>query len=153
MKKKTILRYRNSNTVTCTAQSSRFVSLERIFFVSLEQKRKVFKCHQRALKLRKKWRYGTGRTQESRKKRHTLRPHTLVTTHREILLNQPEIRFYSPFSDWFGTKQTSVWFKINRNMVNTIRFRFDLIRIRKKFSACRIQLAGCIIWMRLWWNI
>ena len=31
----------------------------------------------------------------------------------------------------FGTKQTSVWLQINRKMVNTILFRFDLIRIRK----------------------
>ena len=28
----------------------------------------------------------------------------------EILLNQNEIRLYLPFSDWFGTKRTSVWF-------------------------------------------
>ena len=38
----------------------------------------------------------------------------------EILLNRTEIRLYLPFPDWFGTKRTSVWFKINLKMVNTI---------------------------------
>ena len=38
----------------------------------------------------------------------------------KILLNQTEIRLYLTFSDWFGTKRTSVWFQINRNMVNSI---------------------------------
>ena len=46
----------------------------------------------------------------------------------KILSNQPEIRLYLPFSDWFGIKRTSVWFKINRKMTNTIWFRVDLIR-------------------------
>ena len=31
----------------------------------------------------------------------------------EILLNQPEIRLYLPFSGWFGTKRPSVWFQFN----------------------------------------
>ena len=55
----------------------------------------------------------------------------------EILLNQTEIRLYLPFSDWFGTKLTSVWFQINRNMVNTIWYRFDLIRFGKDISVYR----------------
>ena len=38
----------------------------------------------------------------------------------QVLLNQTEIRLYLPLSDWFGTKRTSVWFKINRKMINTI---------------------------------
>ena len=59
------------------------------------------------------------------------------TAHREILLNQTEIRLYLPFSDWFGTKQTYVWFQINRRMINTIWFRFYLIRFRKNFSVCK----------------
>ena len=46
----------------------------------------------------------------------------------EILLNQTEIRLYLPCTNWFGTKRTSVWFQINKIMVNTIWFRFDLIR-------------------------
>ena len=33
----------------------------------------------------------------------------------------------------------SVWFQINRKMVNTIWFLFDLIRLRKHFSACRTK--------------
>ena len=53
----------------------------------------------------------------------------------EILLNQPEIRLYLPLSNWFSTKRTSVWFQINRKMVNIIWFRFDLTRFRKDFSA------------------
>ena len=61
-----------------------------------------------------------------------------VYTHREILFNQTEIRLYLPFSDWFGTKRTvSVWFQIDREMLNTIWFRFDLIRFGKDFSVCR----------------
>ena len=51
----------------------------------------------------------------------------------EILLNTPENRFYLPFSDWFVTKCTFVWFQINRKMVNTIWFLLDLIRFRKYF--------------------
>ena len=54
----------------------------------------------------------------------------------EILLNQTEIRLYLPFSDWFGTKSTSIWIQINRKMVNTIWFRVDLISFRKDFSVC-----------------
>ena len=40
-------------------------------------------------------------------------------THSEILLNQTEIKLYLPFSDCFGAKHTSVWFKINRKMAHT----------------------------------
>ena len=61
-----------------------------------------------------------------------------VRTHREIffeiLLNKSEIRLYLQYSDWFGSKRTSVWIQINRKMVNTILFRVDLLRFRKKFS-------------------
>ena len=53
----------------------------------------------------------------------------------EILLNQSEIRWYLPFPDWFRTKRMSVWFQINRKMVTTIWFRFDLTRFRKDFSV------------------
>ena len=60
----------------------------------------------------------------------------------EILLNQPEIWFYLPsFSDWFGSKRTSIWTQINRKMVNTIWFRDDLIRFWKQMSLCVIRLA------------
>jgi len=59
---------------------------------------------------------------------------------REILSNQPEIRLYLAFSDWFGTKRTSVWIQINLKMVNTIWFRVDLTRFRKHFSGCRLHV-------------
>ena len=55
----------------------------------------------------------------------------------EILLNYTKIRLYLPFSDWFGSKQTSFWFQINLKMVNTIGFQFDLLRFRKYLSLCR----------------
>ena len=55
----------------------------------------------------------------------------------EILLNHTELRLYLPFSDWFGTKWTSVWFQINRQIVNTIWFRFDSIIFRKDFCVCQ----------------
>ena len=47
----------------------------------------------------------------------------------QILLNQTEIRLYLPFSDWYGTKRTSVWFQINLKMVNTIWFKVDFEKI------------------------
>ena len=63
-----------------------------------------------------------------------------VLIDREILLNQTEIRLYLPCTYWFETKQTvSVWFQINRCMVNTISFRFDLTIFQKDFSVHRIQ--------------
>ena len=57
----------------------------------------------------------------------------------EIFLNQPEIRLYLPFSDWFGSKWTSVWIQINQKMVNTFWFRVDLIRFWKYFSVCILE--------------
>ena len=54
----------------------------------------------------------------------------------EILLNQTEIILYFPFSDWFGTKRTSVWFQISLKMVNTIWLQVDLIRFWRDFSVC-----------------
>jgi len=67
----------------------------------------------------------------------------------EILFNQIEISLYFPFSDWFGTKRTSVWLDVglrlvpietNQEMVNTIWFWFDLIWFRKDFSVCSISV-------------
>ena len=57
----------------------------------------------------------------------------------EILLNQPEVRLYLLFSDWFGSKWTSVWIQINRKILNTIWLQVDLIRFRKNFSVCAFQ--------------
>ena len=77
-----------------------------------------------------------------------------LTTHidffLETLLNQPDIRLHLPFSDWFGSKQMSLWIQINRKMVNTIWFRVDLIGFRKYFSVCKFLTANhtldiCII--------
>ena len=53
----------------------------------------------------------------------------------EVLINQTKIRFYLAFSNWFGTKRTSVRFQINRKLVNTIWFRFDVIEFWKD-SLC-----------------
>ena len=53
----------------------------------------------------------------------------------DVLLKQTEIRLYLPCTDWFGTKRTSVWFQINRKMVNTIWFWFDPIRFCKDISV------------------
>ena len=50
-------------------------------------------------------------------------------------------RLYLPFSVWFGTKQTSIWLEINRKIVNTSWFRFDLIIFRKEFSVCSALMA------------
>jgi len=61
---------------------------------------------------------------------------------------------YLPFSDWFGTKRTSVWFQINRKMLNTIWFRVDLIR----FLLCvggRIllgSLSEVLSWTGIFYN-
>ena len=60
----------------------------------------------------------------------------------KILTNLTEIRLYynfpidlEPNRRLFGS-WSSVWFQINRKMVNTIWFRFDLIRFLKYFSEC-----------------
>ena len=46
-----------------------------------------------------------------------------------ILLNQTEIRLCLPFSDWFKTKRTFVWFQINRKIIytNLISVKFNKI--------------------------
>ena len=55
----------------------------------------------------------------------------------EISLNQAEIKLYLPFLNSFEAKRTSIWFQINRKIVNTIWFRLDLIRFRKKNQCVR----------------
>ena len=52
-----------------------------------------------------------------------------------IALILTHIRLYLPFSDWFGIKLTSFCFKINRKIVNTIWYRFELTRFEKVFSV------------------
>ena len=65
----------------------------------------------------------------------------LDNLHREILLNQTEIRLYLPCADWFGSKRTSVWIQIIRCMVNTIWFRFNSIIFRKDFLVYNIAIV------------
>ena len=48
----------------------------------------------------------------------------------EIILN-----IIKPFSDWFKMKRMSIWFQINRKMVNTIWFRLNQ-KDSEKISLC-----------------
>ena len=65
------------------------------------------------------------------------------------LQNQPEIRLYLPFSIWFGTKRTSVWFQINRKMVNTFWFRFDFVVFHMNlFFQSRPRLKKWFNWKK-----
>ena len=59
----------------------------------------------------------------------------LVNAEKSYWINSKSGCRYLPFPDWFGTKWTSVWCQINRKMVYTIWFWFDLIRFRKYFSV------------------
>ena len=74
----------------------------------------------------------------------------------EILSNQTEIRLYLLFSNWFETKRASIWFQINRKMVNTIWFRLALIRFRKDFSVSAnhvlLLLLLCLLKTRDTWT-
>ena len=48
-----------------------------------------------------------------------------------------QIRLYLPCTYWFGTKRkVFLWLQIKLKMVNTIWFRFELIRFQKYLSAC-----------------
>ena len=70
--------------------------------------------------------------------------HFSVQTQRklfQILFSQTEIRLYLPFSNWVGSKRTSIWFQFNRKIVNTIRFRVDLIKLRKNFTVCTTRIS------------
>ena len=59
-----------------------------------------------------------------------------------IFFNQPEIRLYLPFSDWFGSKRKSVSIQINRKMVNKIWFQVDSTRFKKDFSVCTANIIN-----------
>ena len=60
--------------------------------------------------------------------------------HTEILLNQYRNKIvFTIFRLFWNSKRTSVWFQINRKMVNTNWFLLDSIRFRKKFSLCTVQ--------------
>ena len=75
----------------------------------------------------------------------------------ELLLNQTDIRLYSSFSNWFGTRRTSVWFKINRKMLNTIWFPEWFNKISKRFLTQRSRLPPFVkfygIWLRFQFSI
>jgi len=47
----------------------------------------------------------------------------------------------------WNSKRTSFWFKINRCMVNTIWYRFDLIRFRKDFSVWSSSFSSLVNWL------
>ena len=68
----------------------------------------------------------------------------------QILVNQTEIRLYLPCIDWFGTANGLVrlLFQINRCMVNTVWFRFDLIRFRKYLSVRGIHIHIYIYYIK-----
>ena len=68
-----------------------------------------------------------------------------------IKLNRNQIVF--TISDHFKTKRTSVWFQINRIMVNTIWFRLDFIRFLKDFSVCGRKDSHDWILFSLWLQV
>ena len=76
------------------------------------------------------------------------KPHTEISKPYKI-----KIKLYLPFSDWFGTKRTYVWFQINLKVVNTIWFKFDLIRFtcvyehahRNLIKSARNQIVFTIV--------
>ena len=65
--------------------------------------------------------------------------HTKITP-KSCWINLKSDCSYLPLFDWFGTKQWSVWIRINRKMVNTIWFQVDLIRFRNDFTVCSLQI-------------
>ena len=72
-----------------------------------------------------------------------------IAMHTQILLNQTEIRLYLPCTDWFGQHQTDsvrLVFQINLKMLNTIWFRFYLIRFRKDFYMCAMLFESILVW-------
>ena len=54
-----------------------------------------------------------------------------------ILLNEPEIRLYLPFFDWFGTKRTSVWFQ---NQSENVKYNLTWVWFNKiwKILLCSL---------------
>ena len=64
----------------------------------------------------------------------------LINVNKQI--NKTEL--YIHFFDWLITKQNSIWFQINREMVNTIWFRCDLTSFRNYFSVRRVKLTKMI---------
>ena len=71
--------------------------------------------------------------------RLTISPHTEKTFRNLIKLTRNQIVFTIFRLIWHQTDVCLV-FQINRKMVNTIWFLFNLIRFRKVFSVCRLDL-------------
>ena len=61
-------------------------------------------------------------------------PDTKKYFRNHIKSNRNQIIFH--ISGWFGAKRTYVWLQINTKMLNTIRFRVDLMIFWKYFPAC-----------------
>ena len=52
--------------------------------------------------------------------------HAFDTRRREVFSESGLKKYNCNYTfDWFGTKRASVWFQINRKMVNKFWFRFD----------------------------
>ena len=64
---------------------------------------------------------------------------------RNLIEWNPNQIVFSIFRLIRNTKQTFVWFQINQCMVNTIWFRFDLIRFRIYFSVCKLQISTTLM--------
>ena len=96
---------------------------------------------------------------------HILTPYSLkwvltplngCSTHREILLNQTEIRLYLPFSDWFGTKRTVSHFELRtvvlvvvpeHDQIWKLSKPLDAMAVRKYLRSQTFQNYVC------WWKI
>ena len=71
--------------------------------------------------------YTSGQTVHTEK---SFRNHSKLNRNQIVIIN---------FRLIWNQTDASVWFQINRKMVNTIWFRFDLIRFWKDFSACTMR--------------
>ena len=91
------------------------------------------------------WQHGIDRIQLSTfvETDRTPNPTTWLTLRNifGIILNQTEIRLYLPFSDWFGKKQTSVWFND----------KFEIFRRTPLFVFCLIAPYSSYTRNWTWW--
>ena len=67
---------------------------------------------------------------------YRLNVHTEKSFRNLVKSNWNQIVFTISRMIW--NQRTSVWFQVNRCMVNTIWFQFDLTRFRKDFSVCSV---------------
>ena len=73
---------------------------------------------------------------------NVLQSRSECTQRNLIKLNRNKIIFTIYLLIWNQTDTVRLLFQINRKMVNTIWFPFDLIRFRKDFSVCEIKVWG-----------